>query len=120
VNPYELAGLVAGVTGSWLFFLGTILAVGAGLRLVFVLRSPGKGAYARGVLTAGALLGGAGIAMFWTSRARPSAALDHAAPWIALAAAGLAALAGAWVARRRRTMDVPSPRGRGPTILGGR
>jgi hypothetical protein len=118
VNPYDFPGIVGGVTGSWLFFVGTVLAVGAGLRLVFVLRTPGKGAVARGLLAAGALLGGVGILVFWISHARPSQALDHAAPWIALAAAGISALAGTWVARRRRTLDFASPRARPP--IGGR
>lgn len=120
MDPFELRGLVAGVTGSWLFFIGTLLAVAAGIRLVFVLRTTGTGAIARGVLAAGAFVGAAGIALFWISHARPSHALDHAAPWIALAAAGLAALAGVWVARRRRTMPLASRRGRRPPTIGAR
>jgi hypothetical protein len=101
VNAYDFPGLVGGVAGAWLFFLGTLLAVAAGLRVAWLARRPGKGRIARGLLAAGGVVAASGIALFWAAeRTALKRELDLLAPWLAALAVGLAAFAALWVARR--------------------
>jgi hypothetical protein len=117
VNAYDFPGLVGGAAGAWLFFLGTLLAVGAGLRLAWLARRPGKGRIARGLVAAGATLSSAGIALFWAAeRSALKREIDLLAPWIAALAVALGAFAAVWLARRteasappRGAADQPEP-----------
>jgi hypothetical protein len=101
VNAYDFPGLVGGVAGAWLFFLGTLLAVGAGLRLAWLARRPGKGRIARGLVAAGATLSAAGIALFWAAeQSALKREIDLLAPWAAVIAVVGAAYAAVRIARR--------------------
>lgn len=101
MSAYDFPGLVGGAAGAWLFFLGTLLAVSAGLRVAWLARRPGKGRIARSVLTAGAILAAFGVALFWAAEASAlKRELDLVAPWIALVAVVVAACAAVRTARR--------------------
>jgi hypothetical protein len=66
-----------------------------------VLRRPGKGRLARGLVAGGGLVGLAGVALFWGAQASPwKAGFDRAAPFVAPVAAVLGALVTRAVARR--------------------
>ena len=101
MSAYDFPGLVGGAAGAWLFFLGTLLAVAAGLRVAWLVRRPGKGRIARGVLAAGGVVAACGIALFWAAeRSALKRELDLVAPWIAVAAVVVAAYAAVRIARR--------------------
>lgn len=110
MNAYDFPGLVGGVAGAWLFFLGTVLAVAAGLRLAWLARRPGKGRVARGLVAAGGTVASAGIALFWAAeRSALKRELDLLAPWIAVLAVALGAFAAVWIARRPGAAAAPAP-----------
>jgi hypothetical protein len=103
VSAYDFPGLVGGVAGAWLFFLGTLLAVLAGLRVAWLARRPGKGTgrIARALLAAGGVVAASGIALFWAAeRSALRRELDVLAPWLAALAVGVAAFTAVWIARR--------------------
>ena len=115
MNAYDFPGLVGGVAGAWLFFLGTLLAVGAGLRMAWLARRPGKGRIARGLVAAGATLSAAGIALFWAAeQSALKREIDLLAPWIAALAVALGAFAAVWLARRPAAGGAEAARPRGP------
>lgn len=102
MSAYDFPGLVGGVAGAWLFFLGTLLAVLAGLRVAWAARRPGKGRIARGLLAAGGVVAAFGIALFWAAeRSALRREVDVLAPWLAGLALAAGALAAVWTARRR-------------------
>ncbi len=101
MSAYDFPGLVGGAAGAWLFFLGTLLAVSAGLRVAWLARRPGKGRIARAVLTAGGIVAAFGVALFWAVEGSAlKRELDLVAPWIAVLAVVLAAYAAVRIARR--------------------
>jgi hypothetical protein len=106
VSAYDFAGLVGGLVATWLFLGAVAISVGAALRLVLVLRTPGKGRWARGLVAGGAVAGLGAVGLFAASQSlavpvRLRHALDRAAPFIALAAVAGGALAAVRLARRR-------------------
>lgn len=105
MTAYDFAGLVSGLAGAWLFLLSALVAVIAVLRLAIVRRRPGKGRIARGALAFAAVIGAAGLALFFAADFAPfRRALDrHAGALVGgITAVGLAA---AWRAGRRRAPE---------------
>jgi uncharacterized membrane protein YedE/YeeE len=118
MSAYDFPGLVGGVAGAWLFFLGAVLAILAGLRLAWLARRPGKGTtgrIARGLLAAGGVAQTAGIALYWAAeRSALRRELDHLAPWIAVLTVSVAAFAAVWIARRPGPSLAPDGTARDP------
>ena len=105
MSAYDFAGLVGGLVATWLFLGAVAISVVSALRLVLVLRTPGKGRWARGLVAGGAVAGLGAVGLFAASQSlavpvRLRHALDRAAPIIALAAVASGALATVRVARR--------------------
>lgn len=102
MTAYDFAGLVSGLAGAWLFLLSALVAVVAALRLAVVRRRPGKGRFARGALAFAAVIGVAGLALFFAADFAPfRRALDRHAGALVGGIAGAGLLA-AWRAGRRR------------------
>ena len=100
---YAFPGLVGGLAGTWMFLLGFLVALGASIRVVAVLRKPGKGRIARAVVAGAGVFALAGIALYAGAQASPwRERFDDAAPGFAVGGAIAAALVTRAVARRRR------------------
>ncbi len=106
----EVSGLLTGLTGLGLAAAGVVLALLAGLRLLFLIRKPGKGRIARGVAVAGlvlilcgaVLLAGEELDVFRRATDRFAWALTGASVLVAL-------LAGVRAGRRRRGAEPEKP-----------
>ncbi|WP_242343082.1 hypothetical protein [Anaeromyxobacter terrae] len=110
MTAYDFPGLVGGMAGVWLFLFGVVLAAGAGLRIAWVRRRPGKGRVARGLLSAGVSFVLSGIALFWAAeRSALRRELDRGAPWLAVFIVGVAVLAAVRSARRRARDEAAAP-----------
>jgi hypothetical protein len=102
VTYYDVAGLVGGVAGAALFLLGVLIALLAALRILVVMRRPGKGRIARAIAAGGLVVACGGAALFWTAELAPfRRAVDRSALPAAGVVAALAIAAGWRVARRR-------------------
>lgn len=98
----EISGLLTGLAGLGLAASGLVLALLAGLRLLVVIRKPGKGRIARGIAVAGLVLvlsGAALLAMEELDVFRH--ATDRVATWLSGVAVLLAMAAGIRAGRRR-------------------
>jgi hypothetical protein len=103
VAAMDLTGLVSGLVAVSLFSFALLVAVGAAVRLLLVLRRPGQGRIARGLLGGAGLAGLVALGLFAGSEAAPTRwrhRLDRAAPAVALAALAAAAVATWRLARR--------------------
>jgi drug/metabolite transporter (DMT)-like permease len=102
VNPYDFPGFVGGMTGTWLFLIGFLVAAGAAVRVALVIRRPGQGRVARGVLAGGGVVGIAGCVLFYGAQAtRHASAFDRAAIAAAIASVVVGTLTAVRLARRR-------------------
>jgi len=115
VTVYDFVGFLSGVTGLGMAVLGLLLATLAGLRLLLLVRRPGKGRGARGVAAAGLALGACGVGLFLLAELSPfRRGVDRAVLPLTLLALALAALAGVGAGRRRRGRPEPPPPAAGP------
>ncbi len=104
MTVYDFTGFLAAMSGLGLAVFGLLVAVAAGLRLLFVLRRPGKGRVARGVAVGGLVLFLCGFATYVLGDLSPSPyrrAVDGLAVPLLVVSLVLAILAG-WRAGRRR------------------
>ena len=115
MTVYDFVGLVAGVTGLGMVLLGLLLAALAGLRLLLLVRRPGKGRVARGVAAAGLALVACGVGLFFLAELSPfRRGVDRAVLPLGLLALALAVLAGVWAGRGRRGRPQPAAPVAGP------
>jgi hypothetical protein len=113
VSVYDFVGFLAGLTGLGLALLGLLLALGAGLWLLVVLRRPGKGRIARSAAVGGLVLALCGIGLFLLAELSPfRRGVDRATGLFGLLALLLSVAAGIWSGRRRRA----APAGAGPAV----
>ncbi len=104
----EITGLLTGLTGLGLAAAGVVLALLAGLRLLFLIRRPGKGRVARGVAVAGLVLILCGAVLLAAEELDVFRRVTDRAPWVLTGVSVLLALlAGVRAGRRRRTPGEP-------------
>lgn len=104
----EITGLLTGFTGLCLAAGGVVLALLAGLRLLFLIRKPGKGRIARGVAVGGLVLVLCGAALL---AGEELDVLRHVTDRAAMPLSGVAVLlaivAGVRAGRRRGPRAMP-------------
>lgn len=100
----DMTGLMTGLVGFMLGGVGLVLAVLAALRMLWVIRKPGKGHLARGLAVFGLvlLLSGALLVTVEEVDSPIRAASDRSAHYVAGLAVLVALFAGYRSARRRR------------------
>lgn len=104
----EVTGLVSGLTGAALSCAALLVALAAAVRVLIVLRRPGKGRWSRAIAAGAGVLGAVGLALFVASELAPDPVrhlLDDGARGIA---AGALAIAG-WVTLRKALRRAPAP-----------
>lgn len=103
MSAYDFGGLLAGVAGLALLLVGILLALSASLRLLFVIRRPGKGRIARALAAAGLVLVLCGVAIFAAAELSPfRRTVDRGAVPLSAVSLLLAVLAAMRAGRRRR------------------
>ncbi len=99
----EISGLQTGLAGLALAGLGLVLAFFAGLRLLFLIRKPGKGRIARGIAVAGLVLILSGAVLLAIEELDVfRRATDRVASWLSGVAVVVALVAGLRAGRRRK------------------
>lgn len=112
----EISGLQTGLAGLALAAVGLLLAFFAGLRLLFLIRKPGKGRIARGVAVAGLVLVLSGAVLLAVEELDLfRRAADRFAPWLSAIAVVLAVVAGLRAGRRREPRVVEGEPAVAPT-----
>jgi hypothetical protein len=103
VTIFDMTGLLTGVMGLGLAALGVLLTFLAGVRLLFLIRRPGKGRIARGIAMAGLVLILCGAALLAGEELDVLRHVTDRAAWMLSALSLLLALfAGIRGGRRRR------------------
>jgi hypothetical protein len=114
VSVYDFVGFLSGLTGLGLALLGLLVALPAGLRLLWVLRRPGKGRIARGAAAGGLALALCGVALFLAAELSPfRRGVDQATGKLGLLAFLLSVAAGVWAGRRRAPPQEPAAPAKG-------
>jgi hypothetical protein len=105
----EVSGLLTGLTGLGLAGVGVVLALFAGLRLLFLIRKPGKGRIARGIAAAGLVLVLCGAVLLAAEELDVFRRATDRAPWVLTGVSALLALlAGVRAGRRRKAPGEPA------------
>jgi hypothetical protein len=96
-------GALTGLAGFFLAAFGVLLALFAGLRMLWVIRRPGKGRIARGIAVGGLVLALCGALLFTVEEVGDSirGTSDKLVHYLAALSALVAVLAGVRAARRR-------------------
>ena len=99
----ETFGAITGLIGFTLVAVGVLLALFAGIRMLWVIRRPGKGRIARGIAVGGLVLALCGALLFTIEDRQLSfrAASDRIWQWLAGLSVLIAVLVGARAGRRR-------------------
>lgn len=99
----EISGLQTGLAGLALAGVGLVLAFLAGLRLLFLIRKPGKGRIARGIAVTGLVLILSGAVLLAIEELDVfRRATDRVASWLSGVAIVVALVAGLRAGRRRK------------------
>ncbi len=102
MSVYDFVGFLAGLTGLGLALLGLLVALAAGVRLLWVLRRPGKGRIARGAAASGLALTLCGAALFLAAELSPfRRGVDRATGWIGPLSVLVSVAVGIRAGRRR-------------------
>jgi hypothetical protein len=110
MSAYDFAGLTSGAVGASLVLLGILLSLFTSLRLLFVIRRPGKGRIARAFAASGLALVLCGLVIFLAAEYSSfRRTVDRTALPLTAISLLLAVVAGTR-AGRRRPAAVPPPR----------